>query len=206
MNTEQYPSQYLEMAVNEISKLPGIGKKTALRLALHILKQDVSFAESLGNSIIELRKEIKFCKNCHNISDNDVCNICSNPNRDSTTICVVENMKDVLAIEKTHQFTGQYHVLNGVISPVDGIGPSDLTIQSLVEKVEKEPVKEIILALPPTMEGDTTCFYLYKKLAGFDVVITSIAKGVAIGDELEYTDEITLGRSILDRKEYSVKL
>lgn len=206
MHSEKYPSKYLEKAVTEISKLPGIGKKTALRLALHILKQDKKYALSIGNAIIELREEIKYCTNCHNISDSDVCNICSNPNRTDTMICVVENMRDVLAIENTNQFNGHYHVLGGIISPMDGIGPKDLTIENLITKVDKNSIKEIIFALPPTMEGDTTNFYLYKKLSNFNVDITSIARGVAVGDELEYTDEITLGRSILDRKAYSVIL
>lgn len=201
-----YPSQYLEKAVREIAKLPGIGKKTALRLALHILKQDEQHAIDLGNAIIELKREIRYCKSCHNISDTDICNICSNPRREPSIICVVENMRDVLAIESTQQFKGHYHVLGGIISPMDGIGPGDLTIPSLIEKAEKQQIKEIIFALPATMEGDTTCFYLYKKLAEFSIEVTSIARGVSVGDELEYTDEITLGRSILDRRVYSVKM
>lgn len=206
MHNIQYPSQYLEKAVREIAKLPGIGKKTALRLALHILKQDEQHAVDLGSAIIDLKREIRYCTSCHNISDADICNICSNPRRDPSVLCVVENMRDVLAIESTQQFSGHYHVLGGIISPMDGIGPGDLTIANLIEKAEKKLVKEIIFALPATMEGDTTCFYLYKKLADFQIEVTSIARGVSVGDDLEYTDEITLGRSILDRRIYSVKM
>ncbi len=197
-----YPSKLFENAVNEFSKLPGIGRKTALRLALHLLKQDVSEAEALGNAIIKMRKEIKYCKICHNISDSDVCEICSNPNRDKSIICVVEDIKDFMAIENTSQYKGVYHVLGGIISPMYGIGPKDLNIESLINKVKKGNVKEVIMALPTTIEGDTTIFYIYKKLKDFNILISTIARGIAIGDELEYTDEITLGRSIINRTPY----
>lgn len=197
--TDLYPSLLLERAVSEISKLPGIGRKTALRLVLHLLRQDVSEVESLAQSITKLRKEVKHCHLCHNISDNDTCDICANPLRDHSTICVVENINNVLAIENTGQFRGVYHVLGGVISPIDGISPADLEIDSLVERVANGNVKEVIFALNPTMEGDTTGFYISRKLTGFDVLLTTLARGVSIGDELEYTDEVTLGRSIVNR-------
>ncbi|MCK4661448.1 MAG: recombination protein RecR [Bacteroidales bacterium] len=199
MDIEHFSSKLLENAINEFSKLPGIGKKTALRLVLYILKQDIEEAEKFGNSIIQLSKEIKHCKICHNISDSEICNICSNPSRDPSIICIVENIKDVMAIEATHQFKGLYHVLGGIISPIDGIGPNDLEIDSLIKKVSEGKVKEIILALSTTMEGDTTNFYIYKKLSKHPVKITTIARGVSIGDELEYTDEVTLGQSIVNR-------
>ena len=189
----------LEKAVNEFASLPGIGKKTALRLVLHLLKQDKPSVERFGNAMIELRNEIKHCKNCHNISDSDVCSICSDSFRDASTVCVVENIKDVMAIEGTHQFNGQYHVLGGIISPMDGIGPSDLTISSLEAKIAEGTVKEVILALPTTMEGDTTNFFIFRKLSPYEITISTIARGVSIGDELEYTDEVTLGRSIKNR-------
>ncbi len=197
--SQQYSSVLLEKAVSEFSKLPGIGPKTAMRLVLHLLRQNVSSVESFGNSIIKLKHEIKYCKICHNLSDTDICNICSEANRDHQTICVVENIQDVMAIENTHQFHGVYHVLGGVISPMDGVGPSDLQIASLVDRVVQSEVKEVILALSPTMEGDTTNFYIFRKLADTGVKLSIIARGVAQNDELQYTDEITLGRSILNR-------
>lgn len=194
-----YSSKLLESAVSELSRLPGIGKKTALRLALHILKEDVDYADNLGKAIVNLRSEIQFCTKCNNISDSDICEICSNHKRDENTICVVEDIRDVLAIEKTVQFNGLYHVLGGIINPIEGIGPNDINVAHLVRRVNTEDIKEVILALPATVEGDTTNYYIYKLIKAFDVRVTSIARGVAIGDELEYTDEITLGRSILNR-------
>lgn len=201
-----YPSQLLERAVEEFAKLPGIGSKTAMRLVLHMLRQDVKSVEAFGNSIIRLRHEVKFCRVCHNISDTDTCEICSNPRRDHSTVCVVENIQDVMAIEATQQYRGTYHVLGGVISPMDGIGPSDLHIQSLVERVAAGEISEIILALSPTMEGDTTNFYLYRKLADSGVKISVIARGVAQNDELQYTDEVTLGRSIVNRTPFNMNM
>ncbi|MBU3853018.1 MAG: recombination mediator RecR [Candidatus Paraprevotella stercoravium] len=197
--SQQYSSALLEKAVSEFSKLPGIGPKTAMRLVLHLLRQNTASVESFGNSIIKLKHEIKYCKICHNLSDTDICSICDKPDRDHQTICVVENIQDVLAIENTHQFHGVYHVLGGVISPMDGVGPSDLQIASLVDRVNNSEVKEVILALSPTMEGDTTNFYIFRKLADTGVKLSIIARGVAQNDELQYTDEITLGRSILNR-------
>ena len=201
-----YPSRLLENAVNELSKLPGIGKKTALRLVLHMLRQDSANAIALGESIIRLRREINYCNCCHNISDSDTCLICSNPSRDLSLVCVVEDVRDVMAIENTNQFKGVYHVLGGIISPMDGIGPSDLNIESLVNKASKGIIKEVIMALSTTMEGDTTNFYIYKRLKEFDINVTTIARGIAIGDDLEFTDEITLGRSILNRIPYENSL
>lgn len=198
-----YNSSLLDAAVAEISKLPGIGQKTALRLALHLLRQEKSVALALGNSIIEMRDNIRYCNCCHNISDSDICPICSDTHRDREIVCVVENVKDVITIEATHEHHGLYHVLGGVISPLDGISPSDLEIESLVERVKKENIKEIILALSPTIEGDTTNFYIYRKLSSMPVKITMLARGLAIGNELEYTDELTLGRSILNRTLFS---
>jgi recombination protein RecR len=203
MSVQQFSSSLLENAVNEFSKLPGIGRKTALRLVLHLLKQSEHEVEVFGNSFIHLRKEIVYCKVCHNISDTDVCRVCSNPGRDHETVCVVENIKDVMSIENTQQFRGLYHVLGGIISPMDGIGPSDLEIESLIQRVQQENVKEVILALSTTMEGDTTNFYIFRKLAPLNIKITTIARGIAIGDELEYADEVTLGRSILNRVEFT---
>ncbi len=194
-----FSSSLLDSAVNEISKLPGIGKKSALRLVLHLLRQDEGVAVALGEAIIKLRKEINYCKICHNISENEVCDICSDEKRDNSTVCVVENIKDVISIENTRQFNGVYHVLGGIISPIDGISPNDIEIDSLVERVKSGEIKEVILALSTTMEGDTTNFYIFRKLAGHDVKISILARGVSIGDELEYTDEVTLGRSILNR-------
>lgn len=199
---QQYPSKLLTRAVEEFSRLPGIGRKTALRLVLHLLRQDEKTADAFCNSIHELYHGVKYCKLCHNISDTDLCNICSSPGRDASTICVVENVQDVLAIENTQQYNGLYHVLGGVVSPMDGIGPSDIEVASLVDRVAAGGVKEVILALSPTMEGDTTNFYISRRLAGFDVRLTVIARGVTIGDELEYTDEVTLGRSIVNRTEF----
>lgn len=206
MITEKFPSRLLENAVNEFSKLPGIGRKTALRLVLHLLKQEKSEVDLFGNSLIQLRNEIKHCKICHNISDVEVCNICSNPNRSPEEVCVVENIKDVMAIENTQQFSGLYHVLGGIISPMDGIGPADLEINSLIERVQSGEVKEVVLALSTTMEGDTTNFFIYKKLKDLNVKISTLARGVSIGDELEYADEITLGRSIKNRLDFESTL
>ena len=203
MSTQQFSSSLLENAVNEFAKLPGIGRKTALRLVLHLLKQSEFDVEVFGNAFIQLRKEIQYCTVCHNISDTEVCRICSNPGRDHETVCVVENIKDVMSIENTQQFRGLYHVLGGIISPMDGIGPNDLEIGSLIQRVQDEGVKEVILALSTTMEGDTTNFYIFRKLAPFNIKTTTIARGIAIGDELEYADEVTLGRSILNRVEFT---
>lgn len=189
----------MEKAVNEFAKLPGIGRKTAMRLVLYLLRQDTAMVESFGNALITLKHEVKYCKVCHNISDTEVCRLCGNPQRDASTICVVENIQDVMAVENTQQFKGLYHVLGGVISPMDGIGPSDLEIDSLVKRVEAGGIREVILALSSTMEGDTTNFYIFRKLSKFDVKLSIIARGISIGDELEYTDEVTLGRSIVNR-------
>lgn len=199
---DNFPSKLVDDAVNEFSRLPGIGRKTALRLVLHLLKQDSNITEAFGNAIIKMRNEIKFCKECHNISDTEICHICANPFRDKTIVCIVEDIRDMLAVENTNQYRGVYHILGGIISPMEGIGPSDLNIDSLIKKVSGGEVKEVIMALRTTMEGDTTNFYLYKKLHEFPVAISAIARGVAIGDELEYTDEITLGRSIINRTPY----
>jgi len=202
MHIDRFPSRLLENAVNEFAKLPGIGRKSALRLVLHMLKQDLQDVEIFGNSLIQLRTEIKHCKVCHNISDTDTCSICSNPSRNPSIICVVENIKDVMSIENTQQFKGLYHVLGGIISPMDGIGPSDLEIDSLLNRVNEGNTEEIILALSTTMEGDTTNFFIYKKLKNTEVKISTLARGVSIGDELEYTDEVTLGRSIVNRMNF----
>lgn len=198
-----FSSKILENAVEEISKLPGIGKKTALRLALHLLKQEEQQVEMLGKSIIELKKNIRYCKVCHNLSDRDVCEICSNPRRKKGIICVVQDIRDIIAIENTGQFEGLYHVLGGIISPMEGIGPDDLTIKSLIDRVSSNETEEVIFALPTTVEGDTTNFYLFKVLKDLNISITSIARGISIGDDIEYTDEVTLGRSILNRQPYS---
>ena len=203
---QQYPSVLLEKAINEFSKLPGIGRKTALRLVLHLLRQDNATVELFGNSIITLKNEVKYCKVCHNISDTEVCRICANPGRDASLVCVVENIRDVMIIESTQQFRGLYHVLGGVISPMDGIGPNDLQIESLVERASKGDIKEVILALSTTMEGDTTNFYIYRKLEKMDIKLSILARGVSIGDELEYTDEVTLGKSIVNRTEFTGKI
>lgn len=198
-----YPSVLLEKAVNEFSKLPGIGRKTALRLVLNLLRRTEDEVDGFANAISTMRHEVKHCSMCHNISDTDVCPICSDPRRDKTTICVVENIQDVMAIENTQQYHGLYHVLGGIISPMDGIGPGDLEIVSLAERVGKENVKEVILALSPTMEGDTTNFYISRKLAPYNISLSVIARGIAVGDELEYADEVTLGRSILNRTPFA---
>lgn len=196
---QQYPSQLLERAVEAFSQLPGVGRKTALRLVLHLLRQSTEDVDSFADAVIHVKHDVKYCKVCHNISDNEVCSICSDPRRDASVVCVVENIQDVMAIENTQQFHGLYHVLGGIISPMDGIGPHDLEIESLVERVEEGTVKEIILALASTMEGDTTNFYISRKLKDTGVKLSVIARGISVGDELEYTDEVTLGRSILNR-------
>lgn len=196
---QQYPSRLLEKAVGEFAKLPGVGRKTALRLVLHLLRQEAGDVEAFTEAIGRMKHEIKHCRVCHNISDTDVCPICADGRRDVSTICVVENIQDVMAVENTQQFHGLYHVLGGIISPMDGIGPGDIEIDSLVERVGGGEVKEVILALSSTMEGDTTNFYISRKLARFDVRLSIIARGISVGDELEYTDEVTLGRSILNR-------
>ncbi len=202
---QQYPSKLLNRAVDEFAKLPGIGRKTALRLVLHLLRQEEEASDSFAEAVKTLRHEVKYCSVCHNICDGDVCDICSNQRRDPSTICVVENVQDVMAVENTQQYRGLYHVLGGVISPINGIGPSDIDVQSLVERVEAGGVNEVILALSPTMEGDTTNFYIARRLAATRVKVSVIARGVTVGDELEYTDEVTLGRSILNRTEFSAK-
>lgn len=196
---QQYPSQLLERAVESFSQLPGVGRKTALRLVLHLLRQSTEDVDSFADAITRVKHDVKYCKVCHNISDTDVCSICSDPRRDASVVCVVENIQDVIAIENTQQFHGLYHVLGGIISPMDGIGPNDLEIESLVKRVEEGEVKEIILALASTMEGDTTNFYISRKLKDKQVKLSVIARGISVGDELEYTDEVTLGRSILNR-------
>ncbi|MEE1337669.1 MAG: recombination mediator RecR [Muribaculaceae bacterium] len=201
---QEFASSLLENAVSEFAKLPGIGRKTALRLVLYLLRQNENASISFGEAIIRLRKEIKYCQKCHNISESEVCPICSNPSRDESVICVVENVKDVMSIENTHQHYGLYHVLGGLISPMDGVGPQDIEIESLVERVKEGQVKEIILALSATMEGDTTNFYIFRRLAPYpDVKITMLARGMSVGNDIEYTDELTLGRSILNRTLFS---
>lgn len=197
-----YNSQLLDNAVAELGKLPGIGRKTALRLALHLLRQEEGESVALGEAIINMRKNIRYCKTCHNISENDICEICGDRSRDASIICVVENVKDLLTVESTREHKGLYHVLGGLISPLDGVSPSDLEIQSLIERVAVGGIKEVILALSPTMEGDTTNFYISRKLAPYDVEISILARGVSIGNDLEYTDEVTLGRSIVNRVPY----
>jgi len=200
---QEFESSLLEGAVTEISRLPGIGRKTALRLALHLLREDVETSVALGEAIINLRKGIRYCSVCHNISETDVCPICADTRRDFSTVCVVENVKDVLSFENTGSYRGLYHVLGGVISPIDGIGPDRLEIDSLVERVAGGGVREVILALGATMEGDTTDYYIYKRLEPYDVKVTQLARGVSVGNEIEYTDEITLGRSLLNRTLFS---
>ena len=200
-----YPSQLLERAVAEFSKLPGIGRKTALRLVLDVLRRSEDDVDNFTSAVSRVRKEVKYCRVCHNISDTDVCPICSDTHRDATTICVVENIRDVMAVENTQQYRGLYHVLGGIISPMDGIGPNDIEIDSLVERVAHGGVKEVILALSSTMEGDTTNFYISRKLEPYDVAVSVIARGISVGDELEYTDEVTLGRAILNRTTMTTK-
>ncbi|MEJ8801457.1 recombination mediator RecR [Pontibacter sp. H249] len=197
-----FPSKLIENAVEELAKLPGIGRKTALRLALHLLKEESEESFSLAEALVKMRTEVKHCKTCHNISDTEICSICSNPLRDRNLLCVVSDIRDVIAIENTSQYKGLYHVLGGVISPIEGIGPSDLHIDSLLERLPNSEVKELLLAISPTMEGDTTAFYLTRKLRDHNIRITTIARGVPVGGELEYTDEITLGRSIVERTVY----
>ena len=196
---QQYPSQLLERAVSEFAKLPGIGRKTALRLVLHLLRQPAEEVEGFATAISKMKQEVRYCRVCHNISDEEVCPICSDHRRDQSTICVVENIQDVMAVENTQQFSGLYHVLGGIISPMDGIGPGDLEIDSLVERVSAGGIEEVILALSSTMEGDTTNFYISRRLAGTGVKLSVIARGISVGNELEYTDEVTLGRSIVNR-------
>lgn len=204
MNLPAFPSKLLENAVNEFASLPGIGRKTAFRLVMHLLRRGEADVTRFGESVIRLRNEVKYCRECHNISDNDICSVCSDPARDRSTVCVVEDIQDVMAIENTRQYKGVYHVLGGIISPVDGIGPGDLNIASLAARAESGSVNEIILALSTTMEGDTTNFYLYKKLNATGVEITTLARGVSQGDELEYIDELTLGRSLLNRTPFNI--
>jgi len=199
---QPYSSKLLEQAVNELARLPGIGRKTALRMALHLLKRPPSEVEALGNAIITMRNQIIYCRECKNISDHELCGVCSDQKRDHTLVCVVEDVRDVMAIENTGQYHGVYHVLGGIISPMEGIGPQDLAVDALLSRVGQGTVREVILALPTTIEGDTTNFFLYRKISGFPVVLSAIARGISIGDELEHTDEITLGRSILNRTPY----
>jgi len=199
---QTYSSKLLEEAVEEFSTLPGIGRKTALRLVLHLLKQEDKEVEHFGSTILRMKEEIISCRECHNISDTEVCPICSDPYRDKKTVCVVESIRDVMSVENTQQFTGVYHVLGGIISPMDGIGPADLSIESLEQKVKLKQINEVILALSTTMEGDTTNFYIYRRLKDLPVTISTLARGVAIGDDLEYADEVTLGRSLLNRTSF----
>ncbi|MEZ4999434.1 MAG: recombination mediator RecR [Bacteroidales bacterium] len=199
MAITEYPSRLLENAVNEFASLPGIGRKSALRLVMHLLRKNETEVEKFGESIIRLKKEVHYCNICNNMSDTEICEICSDTSRDKNLVCVVENIRDVIAIENTGQYRGLYHVLGGIISPMDGIGPADLKINSLETKVSEGGIEEVILALSTTMEGDTTNFYLFRRLSPYNIRITTLSRGVAIGDELEYTDEITLGRSIINR-------
>lgn len=200
MNT--YSSRLVETTVNELARLPGIGKKTALRLTLHLLRQDVAVVDALGNAIIRMRQNIRYCRQCHAISDGELCEVCANPKRDRSVVCVVEDVRNMMAIENTGQYNGVYHVLGGIISPMEGIGPNDLNIATLLERVEPGEIKEVIMALSTTVEGDTTNFYLFRKLKEYNLLISTIARGIAIGDDLEFTDEITLGRSIVNRLPY----
>ncbi|MBL7888561.1 MAG: recombination protein RecR [Bacteroidia bacterium] len=197
-----FSSKLIEEAVNEFSKLPGVGKRTALRFVLHLMKQNSAEVNQFGNTFIKLRNELRYCEKCHNVSDQPLCEVCANAHRDHSTVCVVEDIRDVMAIENTQQYRGVYHVLGGIISPMDGIGPSDLNIESLVNKASQGEIKEVIMALSTTMEGDTTNFYIYKRLKDHGISMSTIARGIAIGDELEYADEITLGRSIINRTPY----
>jgi len=198
-----FSSKLIERAVGEFAQLPGVGKKTALRFVLHMLKKEAAEVENFSEAILRLKSEICFCKNCFNISDKELCDICSNPTRDAKIICVVQDIRDVMAIENTGLFRGHYHILGGIISPMEGIGPANLTVEPLIKKIEATGVQEIIMALPATMEGETTNFYIYKKIAPFNITVSTIARGIAIGDELEYADEVTLGRSIQFRIPYS---
>ena len=200
---QQYPSKLLDNAVDQFSRLPGVGRKTALRFVLHLLRQDAQAVDEFAGTITKMRKEIRYCRICHNISDTEICSLCSNSRRDATTVCVVENVQDVMAVENTQQFHGLYHVLGGVISPMDGIGPGDLEIDSLVKRVADGGVKEVIFALASTMEGDTTNFYISRRLQQYDVTLSVIARGISVGDELEYADELTLGRSIVNRTPFN---
>jgi recombination protein RecR len=199
---QTYPSKLLEQAVNELAKLPGIGRKTALRMALHLLKCPPAEVETMGHAMIKMRNDIIYCHECRNISDQELCSICANPKRDHSLVCVVEDIRDVMAIENTGQYNGIYHVLGGIISPMEGIGPQDINVDTLLLRMEKGMISEVILALPTTIEGDTTNFFLYRKLTGFNITLSAIARGISIGDELEHTDEVTLGRSILNRTPY----
>ena len=201
-----FPSKLIESAVNEFSRLPGIGKRTALRLVLHLLRQEEGVVNSFGETLIKVKKDIQYCRECHNISDQTICNICSDARRDKTTICIVEDIQDVMAIENTSKYQGVYHILGGIISPMNGIGPDDLNVNSLMDKLSNNNITEIIFALNTTMEGDTTNFYLYKKINPLNIPVSAIARGVAIGDELEYVDDITLGRSIINRTPYENSL
>ena len=201
-----FSSKLIQDAVEQFAKLPGIGRKSAMRLALHLLKMDKDEVRSFGEAFFDLRNKINYCQECHNISDMDICELCSNPTRESSTLCVVEDIRDVIAIENTHQFKGKYHVLGGIISPMDGVGPADLNIESLVTKVAQGYIKEIIMALSTTMEGDTTNFYIFKRLKEFDIKMSVIARGISVGDELEYADEVTLGRSKVNRTPYENSL
>ena len=201
-----FSSKLIEDAVNEFSKLPGVGKRTALRFVLHLMKQNPSEVNQFGNSFIKLRAELRYCEKCHNVSDKPLCEVCANPHRDHSLVCVVEDIRDVMAIENTQQYRGVYHVLGGIISPMDGIGPSDLNIETLVEKANFGEIKEVIMALSTTMEGDTTNFYIYKRLKEHNLTVSTIARGISIGDELEYADEVTLGRSIVNRTLYENSL
>lgn len=202
----EFSSKLIEQAVHHFSRLPGVGKKSALRYVLYLIKQQTDEVNDFSDVLRALKQDLKFCKTCHTISDHDICDVCANPLRNHQQVCVVQDYRDVMAIENTGLYKGVYHVLGGLISPMDGIGPANLTIESLVKKVSEGPVQEIILALNATMEGETTCFYIYKKLAGFEVAVSSIARGIAVGDELEYTDEVTLGRSIQNRVPYTNSL
>ena len=201
-----FSSKLIQDAVEQFAKLPGIGRKSAMRLALHLLKMDKDEVRNFGEAFIDLRDKINYCQECHNISDMDICELCSNPSRESSTLCVVEDIRDVIAIENTHQFKGKYHVLGGIISPMDGVGPADLNIESLVSKVAQGNIKEIIMALSTTMEGDTTNFYIFKRLKEYEIKMSVIARGISVGDELEYADEVTLGRSIVNRTPYENSL
>jgi recombination protein RecR len=197
-----FSSKHIEEVINEFAKLPGVGRKTAVRYMLYILKQDDKETAGFANALLELKKNLKHCSVCHNISDKEICNICANHNRDRSSLCIVEDIRDVMAIEATQQYRGVYHVLGGIISPIEGIGPADLNIESLLKRMESGEIKEVIMALSTTMEGDTTNFYLYKRLKEYNVTVSTIARGISIGDELEYADEVTLGRSITNRIPY----